>query len=86
MNPTIVCNNYITDQVDLTYEEFGSVVLSNGGSISSILRCDAGTSSAIALSTDSGYLTSEDFSVLWPSLTGLMVMGFIAQRLIRVVS
>lgn len=84
MNPTIVCNDYTTDTVDLTYEEFGAVVLSSGGSIGSILRCDPQTSGAIALSTDSGYLTNADFQTLWPALAGVMVAGFIVQRLLRV--
>lgn len=83
MNPTVVCNDYVTDTGNLTYEEFGSVVLSSGGSITSILRCDTSTSSAIALSTDSGYLTESDFYTLWGACAGLLVAGYIVQRLLR---
>ena len=84
MNPTIVCNDYVNDTVDLTYEEFGSVVLTSGGSTVSILRCDTATSSAISLSTDSAYLTNADFYTLWPAVAGLLVAGYIVKRLLAV--
>lgn len=84
MNPTIICNNHTLDTGDLTYAEFGDVVLSTGGSVNSILRCDVGTSSAVSFSSQGAYLTESDFYELWGALAGLLCAGYIVKRLLRV--
>lgn len=87
MNPTIVCNNAVQDTVDLTYGEFGAVVLSTGGSIDSVLRCELGTSSAISV-TNSGFspMSAEDWAELWPYILLMMVTAVGIRWIVRTLS
>lgn len=86
MIPTIICNDATQDTVDLTYDEFGSVVISTGGSVDSILRCDAGTSGIYAVTPQYPWLTQSDFYELWAAICGLLVAGYIAKRLLHVLN
>lgn len=72
MHPTVVCNNATQDTVDLTYAEFGAVVLSTNGTIDSVLRCDVATSDVIGLQPSITPLSNADFLELSP----LMLLTF----------